>query len=149
MLHKIKTLLFILLLSLIFLRPNITYDYSILNPTKPSSTGVQNAYCQGATLAGGQCDVSGSSTTATNLASNVIDVISFVIGIIAVIEIIVSGFKFITSSGESGKLESAKKNLVYAIIGLIIASLAYFIIGQVLVSSNNVVQKANTTSSGG
>ncbi|MCL5439151.1 MAG: pilin [Patescibacteria group bacterium] len=49
-------------------------------------------------------------------------------GVVAVIIVIISGIKFITSGGDQKQVEGAKKTLTYAIIGLVIILLSYFII---------------------
>jgi len=56
----------------------------------------------------------------------------FVIGAVAVIMIIFGGFKYVISGGDSSAVTSAKNTILYAIIGLIIALLAYAIIDFVL-----------------
>ena len=53
-------------------------------------------------------------------------------GMIAVVMIIVSGIKMTTSAGNPGAVQKAKMTLLYAIIGLVIAILAYAIINFVL-----------------
>ncbi len=53
-----------------------------------------------------------------------VEVLSVGVGIVAVIMIIVAGFKYVTSSGDSNKVGSAKTTLVYALVGLAIAALA-------------------------
>ncbi len=50
------------------------------------------------------------------------------IGFAAVIFIIVSGIQYITAAGDERRAETAKKNLMYSIGGLVIALLAYVII---------------------
>lgn len=67
-----------------------------------------------------------------NLISAIINIMSIVVGIIAVIMIIIGGVKFITSGGDSGKVNSARDTIVYAVIGLIIVALAQFIVKFVL-----------------
>jgi len=62
----------------------------------------------------------------------VINTLSIVIGIAAVIMIMVSGFKYVTSGGDSSKVQSAKNSLTYAIIGLVIAFFAQAIVKFVL-----------------
>lgn len=61
-----------------------------------------------------------------------IDIFSAILGIIAVIMIMVAGFKYITSSGDSSKISSAKSTLIYAIIGLIIVVLSQTIVKFVI-----------------
>lgn len=58
----------------------------------------------------------------------VISVFSTVVGVVAVIMIILAGFKYITSSGDSSKITSAKNTLIYALIGLVIVALAQTIV---------------------
>ena len=40
--------------------------------------------------------------------------------------VIVSGFKYITSGGDPGAVSSAKRTLIYALVGLAVAVLAEF-----------------------
>lgn len=49
-------------------------------------------------------------------------------GVVAVIIVIISGIKFITSSGDPKQVEGAKHTMTYAIIGLVIILLSFFII---------------------
>lgn len=60
--------------------------------------------------------------------SQVVNVISLIVGIGAVIMIIIGGFKYITSGGDSGAVTGAKNTILYAIIGLVIVALAQFIV---------------------
>lgn len=70
-----------------------------------------------------------------SLLTNIINIFSIVVGIVAVIMIIVGGFKFITSGGDSAKVTSSRNTIIYAIIGLIIVALAQtiakFVLGKV------------------
>ena len=50
------------------------------------------------------------------------------VGVLAVIAIIYSGIMYMTAGGDQSKAEVAKKNLTWAILGLIIALLALVII---------------------
>lgn len=49
-------------------------------------------------------------------------------GIVALILIVISGIKLITSSGDPKQVEGAKNTLTYAIIGLVIILTSFFII---------------------
>lgn len=69
------------------------------------------------------------------LAAKIVNILSIIVGIVAVIMIIFGGFKYITSGGESSNVSGAKNTLIYAIVGLIIVALAQFIVHFVL---NNV-----------
>jgi len=67
-----------------------------------------------------------------NLVRAIINVMSVLIGVVAVIMIMVSGYKYITAGGDSNKVTSAKNTLIYAIIGLLVAALAQVIVVFVL-----------------
>ncbi len=67
-----------------------------------------------------------------SIIATVINIFSFVVGVIAVIMIIVGGLKYITSTGDSSKTESAKNTILYAVIGLVIVAVAQVIVIFVL-----------------
>jgi hypothetical protein len=54
----------------------------------------------------------------------IIDILSTIAGIVAVVFVIVGGFKFVTSNGSPERVASARKTLTNAAIGLIIAIVA-------------------------
>ncbi|GAC1392779.1 MAG: hypothetical protein NVSMB46_09500 [Candidatus Saccharimonadales bacterium] len=56
------------------------------------------------------------------------NVISFFAGIAAVIIIIIAGLQYILSNGDNAKVSSAKNTILYAIIGLVVITLAQTII---------------------
>ncbi|MBQ3294708.1 hypothetical protein IJG98_03240 [Candidatus Saccharibacteria bacterium] len=56
----------------------------------------------------------------------------FAAGMIAVVLIIVSGIKFITSSGDAGAAAKAKSSLVGTIVGLVIVLAAHLIVNTIL-----------------
>lgn len=61
-----------------------------------------------------------------------IEIISFLIGIAAVIGIVVSGFRIIVSGGDSQAVASARSALIYSLAALAIAVLAQAIVAFVL-----------------
>lgn len=74
------------------------------------------------------------------LTTSVIYIIQWVLGLlglIAVIMIIVGGFKWMTAGGDEEKIESAKKLLTAAVIGLVIVLLAWAIVIFVAGALNN------------
>ncbi|MBQ8996572.1 hypothetical protein IJ095_00885 [Candidatus Saccharibacteria bacterium] len=64
--------------------------------------------------------------------ANIINRIFWVVGVLAVIMIIVAGVQMITSAGDSGAVTKAKRTLVYSIVGLIVAVLAYAIVNFII-----------------
>jgi len=77
-----------------------------------------------------------------DLKSTVINVIQWVLGIlalVAVIMIIIGGFQWMTAAGNEEKIEKAKKVISAAVIGLIIVLLAWAIVIFVAGTTANVV----------
>jgi hypothetical protein len=72
------------------------------------------------------------SVDLNTILNTVIRIFSWVIGVIAVIMVMVSGFRYITAGGDSGKVASAKNTLIYAIVGLVIAAVAQILVKFVL-----------------
>ena len=81
----------------------------------------------GATGAGS----SGSPKLETIIA-NIIQTMFFIIGVLAVIVIIYSGFLFIVASGNPQTIQKAIRSIVYAVVGLVVAIMAYAIVGFVV-----------------
>lgn len=67
-----------------------------------------------------------------SVAKNIINLLLYIIGAVAVIVIIAAGLMYTTSTGDSARITRAKNMLMYAIIGLIIAFLSYAIVNFVL-----------------
>ncbi len=70
--------------------------------------------------------------TINGIVAKVINLFSIVVGVVAVVMVIVAGFRYITSGGSSDKVGSAKSTLMYAIIGLVIVAMAQLIVRFVL-----------------
>jgi uncharacterized membrane protein YuzA (DUF378 family) len=77
-------------------------------------------------------DCTTQSASLDSIIANVINVISIIVGVAAVIMIMVGGFKYVTASGDSGKLSSAKSTIVYAVVGLVIVAFAQSIVRFVI-----------------
>ena len=64
--------------------------------------------------------------------TTVVNVIIAIVGFLAVIMIIIGGITYTTSAGDAGKVKKAKDTIMYGIIGLIVAILAFAIVNFVL-----------------
>jgi uncharacterized membrane protein len=62
------------------------------------------------------------------LVGVVVNALLFILGAISVLVIIIGGFRYVTSMGDAKNIESAKNTILYAVIGLIVAFLAYAIV---------------------
>ena len=73
------------------------------------------------------------NTSVNTLIRNVINILLWAIGIVSVIMIIIGGFRYATSNGDSNQVSAAKNTIMYAVIGLVIAIFAYAIVNFVFV----------------
>lgn len=69
-----------------------------------------------------------------NIVKDIINVVVGVVGIIAVVMMIVGGISFITSQGDASKVTKARNTILYGVVGLIVALLAFAIVNFVLSS---------------
>lgn len=93
--------------------------------------------CQGVGLAtgdtGAKCgDAAGTTNSINKLISSIINIFSWVVGIVAVVMILVGGFRFVTSGGDSSNVASARNTIIYAIVGLVVVAMAQIIVHFVL-----------------
>jgi hypothetical protein len=101
--------------------------------TDAGAVNPKTAICDGVSGAGSP-QTCGSTGTLNTLIRNVINILLFVVGVISVIMIIIGGIRYITSGGDQSAITSAKNTILYSIVGLVVALLAYaivnFVIGQ-------------------
>jgi hypothetical protein len=100
------------------------------------SPNIGGSLCEGASLnigSGASCSSTINGTDRINqIIQTIINLFSVVVGVVAVIMIIIGGFRYITSGGDSSNISGAKNTIIYAIIGLVIVALAQFIVQFVL-----------------
>ena len=79
--------------------------------------------------------------------NTIVNVLLFIIGAVAVIMIVIGGLRYVLSGGDSNQVQSAKNTILYAVVGVIVALLAYaiinFVVGTFTPGSSN-----STTTSG-
>ena len=83
---------------------------------------------QGLGATGGDCNDKGVADT----VSAAVQVLSYILGVASIIVITLSGFRYITSAGDTGKIATAKNTLIYALVGLVVAALAQFMVRYVV-----------------
>lgn len=67
-----------------------------------------------------------------NSLATILTITFTIIGAMALLFMVIAGFRYITSSGDPAKVASAKNQIVYTAIGLIIAASAAAIVNFVL-----------------
>ena len=84
---------------------------------------------------GGSSSVCASANPKDDLGAiikQITNVMFFIIGAIAVVMIIYSGIRYTTSAGNPAGVTAAKNSLIYSIVGLVVAILAYAIVNFVV-----------------
>jgi cytochrome bd-type quinol oxidase subunit 2 len=91
--------------------------------------------CQGINSLNGSnsanCDAKASDKIGAAIKS-IIQILSFIVGIAAVIMVIIGGLKFITANGDSGAIASARSTIIYALIGLVVVAIAQVLVHFVI-----------------
>ena len=90
-----------------------------LDPAGTIRDGVKDAGGAGGTGLPGQLKI-------------IVNILLFVLGAIAVIMIIIGGIRYTLSGGDSSAITAAKNTILYAIIGVVVAILAYAIVNWVI-----------------
>ncbi len=90
-----------------------TQDVCLAAITAPSGTGLPSG-----TIAGS--------------ISKIIATLAKFIGGLSVLMIVIGGIMYISSGGDSGKVDMAKNTIIYSVIGLIVALLAWIIVKSVI-----------------
>ena len=131
--------------------PNLAYstdgnnpdptNYGVTCPSVKDSSSTDGGYitfyaksssdcASAATLASDPDGCSGSDMN--GMIRTVINAIVFIVGMVAVVMIILGGVNYATSQGDPGKVKKGKDTILYGIIGLVIAILAFAIVNFVL-----------------
>ena len=98
----------------------------------PCPAGMSAAECAQGGLGSTNPDPDGPELT--EVIKAIINTIIFVVGIVAVIMIILGGIQYSTSQGDPGKVKKAKDTILYGIVGLVVALVAFSIVNFVLTS---------------
>ncbi len=114
--------------------------------TAYAASASKTAACNGLSQIDTTQDCGNGGNGIANIVKVVVQIISYIAGAVAVIMIIVSGFNYITSGGDSNKVAAAKNTLIYAVIGIAIAVLAQVIV-NVTVKTASDATKPNSSKS--
>ena len=120
---KIVTIIAAIVLSIfgLSLIPNATYADSVCDHLDPSSPAYRANGCGG--------------TSTTDFSNTIIGIVNGIVGalsLVAVIFIVIGGINYMTSQGDPAKTKKAKDTILYAVIGLIVAVLAFAIVNFVI-----------------
>ena len=79
-----------------------------------------------------QTNTNVGNTDLTTLLGNIINIMLGIIGVAAVIMLIIGGFRYVFSQGNEKAVSGAKDTILYSIIGIVVALLAFAIVNFVL-----------------
>jgi hypothetical protein len=94
------------------------------------SQETKNTACEAIGNAGGDCSTGEGGIS--SLIASIVNILSWVVGVAAVIMVLVGGFRYVTSAGDTNAISAAKNTILYAIIGLVIALLSQGLVRFVL-----------------
>ncbi len=110
---------------------------AVVSPLAPSTYA---ADCEAGISQGAQSGINCSRGANTpgqlfgdgSIFTTVVNILLFLIGAISVIMLIIGGIRYTISAGDSSNVTAAKNTILYAIIGLVVAFLAFAIINWVI-----------------
>ena len=108
----------------------------------PAFADCSNANTNNLSLCGGASS-SQSSEAPTSLFGaggifqTITNVLLFVIGAVSVVMLIIGGIRYTISQGDSSAVTSAKNTILYAVVGLVVAILAFAAVNFVITSFAN------------
>lgn len=102
----------------------------VLTPNAVSAQSATDKIKEGVGKVGGDQN----KTSLEDQIKTITNVLLFIIGAIAVIMIIIGGIRYVTSNGDASQTKAAKDTILYAVIGVIVAILAYAIVNFVITS---------------
>jgi len=148
-----KKLLINIMLAIAFLLSPVLGNVSHAAAIPCGSSGltakqqIQCGSCEAAGLT--VCDPGSSSSDIQGTIRTVVNILSVVGGIAAVIMIIYAGFRYVASAGNAEATKNARSTIMYAVIGLIIIALAQVIVHFVLRNVTNTTLNKPPSQSGG
>jgi len=99
--------------------------------TVPVVVGAQNVFVN--CPAGSTSEIcKGNPNDFTNFIKTIVNTLLFVLGAVSVVTIIIAGIRYTTSQGDPGAVKIAKDTLLYAVIGLVVAIMAFAIVNFVI-----------------
>lgn len=103
----------------------------VISPATPAYAQFDGGIEDGANSAKGkdqQTDLFGPS----GVFQTITNVLLFLIGAISVIMLIIGGIRYVVSGGDSTAVQNAKNTILYAIVGIVVAILAYAVVNFVI-----------------
>ncbi len=130
------------LLSATLVVPALVLGFGLFLQPAPAHAAFEKGLSDGATSAQGK-DQQGDAASLFGeggqggIFRTITNVLLFLIGAISVIMLIVGGIRYVVSGGDSSAVQGAKNTILYAIVGVVVAILAYAVVNFVIDSFAN------------
>lgn len=119
-------------LQALLLVPVLALGVSVVAPlAQPASAADDLSIGGGAESAKGN-DQSSDLFGSSGVFRTITNVMLFIIGAVSVIMLIIGGIRYTVSGGDSAAVTGAKNTILYAIVGIVVALLAFAIVNFVL-----------------
>lgn len=132
MVTKIKKLL-----SATLVVPLFVLGFGVLLQPAPAHAAFDKGLNEGSLSAQGK-DQQGDASSLFGDGSNggifrtITNVMLFIIGAVSVIMLIIGGLRYVVSGGDSTAVQNAKNTILYAIVGIVVAILAFAVVNFVI-----------------
>lgn len=109
--------------------------FNLLGPSNVFATCIPGVY----DIINGAACGQGAGTSGTlfgegGIFTSIVNTALFIIGAVAVLMLIYGGIRYTISGGDEKSITTAKNTILYAVVGIVVAVLAYAIINFVLTS---------------
>ncbi len=100
----------------------------------PASADLTDAACTGFQDALGSdgCGADAGQSDLRSTVSTAIDILSVAVAVISVFMIILGGFRYVTSGGDPGSTKGARDTVIYALVGLAIVAVSQSLVKYVV-----------------
>lgn len=133
MLSKLRRIFIQASLTLALVVPVLTATQApVLAACNPSDLSINGGINCAAPSSSSKSDLFGDKSLFQRIANTII----FITGAVAVIMVIIGGLRYVLSSGNPQATAGAKDTILYAVIGIVVAALAYAIVNFVVVKLN-------------
>lgn len=104
--------------------------------TSPVAAQPQAEICRGSggDWDGKTCNNANSTNDVAGFMKQIINILLYVLGSIAVLMIVIGGIRYVVSGGDQKAVTDAKNTILYAVIGLVVALMAYAIVNFVVLN---------------
>ncbi len=125
------------LLSTAIMLPALVLGIGLFAQPVPAHAAFDKGLADGASSAQGK-DQQGDAASLFGdggqggIFRTITNVMLFLIGAISVIMLIIGGIRYVVSGGDSTAVQNAKNTILYAIVGVVVAILAYAVVNFVI-----------------